>query len=140
LILGLGVDIVETGRIRKALCRSEGFMKRVFTPSEIEYYRSRNMNVNSIAGGFAAKEAAAKAIGTGITGFGWTDIRITRDGLGSPSVKVCGRAEEACSRRGITSIMVSISHSRDYAVAMAIAVGGDMYHESCNTATDAGNR
>jgi holo-[acyl-carrier protein] synthase len=139
MVRGLGVDIVETGRIRKALCRSDGFMKRIFAPSEIEYYRSRNMNVHSIAGGFAAKEAVAKAVGTGIRDFDWVDIRIMRDGLGSPVVKLCGRAEKVCIKNGITGVIVSISHCKEYAVATAIAVGGEN-HEGCNTGADEGNR
>jgi len=129
--VGTGIDIIEIDRIKRVLYRHQGFVDRFFDPEEAAYYRRRNMNISSIAGGFAAKEAVVKAMGTGFTVFGWKDIVICRDDKGRPAVGLRGSARTLCSAAGIEEILVSISHSRDYAIAQAIALGG-VRHEGCN--------
>lgn len=124
MIKGMGIDIIEIDRIRRVLARRRGFIKRFFSEEEIEYYESRNLNAASIAGGFAAKEAVAKAMGTGFRDMCWTDIVILHDELGKPLVRMEGRAKDACFQLGIKEILITISHSRDYAVANALAMGG----------------
>ncbi len=135
MIKGIGTDIIEIARIKRAIEKRSSFMDRFFAPGEADYYRRRGLNAASIAGGFAAKEAVVKAMGTGFSGFKWRDIEILRDKNGKPWVKIGGTAGALCDDLGIKRIFVSISHSRDYATAQAIAIGGDG-HEGCNTGTD----
>ena len=138
MIIGIGIDIIEMDRVKRAVERHKGFVNRLFSQEEADYLTRRGMAVPSIAGGFAAKEAVAKAMGTGFTAFGWKDVIILRDSLGKPEVKLRGGARLLCETKGIERILVSISHCRDYAVAQAIAIGGER-HEGCNPQADEGN-
>ena len=118
-MLTTGVDIIEIPRIKQVLDRyGQRFLKRVFTPDEIAYCRGRAPN---LAGRFAAKEAAMKALGTGVRGVSWKDIEVVRAESGAPSVTLHGRAEERAVRLRLIDISVSISHSREYAVAFVVA-------------------
>ncbi len=139
MIIGIGTDIIEIERVKRVVERRSSFMHRFFAPEELDYYRGRRMSAPSIAGGFAAKEAVVKAMGTGFSGFPWKDILILRDKHGKPWVKIEGAARGACTELGIIRIFVSISHSKEYATAQAIAVGGDEY-EGCNAETHEGHR
>lgn len=139
MIIGTGIDIIEIDRIKKALDRHPGFLERFFDKQEIIYFKSRNMNVSTIAGGFAAKEAVVKAIGTGFREFALKDVRILRDELGKPVVDFMGKAKTVVQKTGIEEILVSISHSRRYAAAQAIATGG-VKDESRNFRPDETNR
>jgi holo-[acyl-carrier protein] synthase len=131
MIIGVGIDIIEMDRVKRAVERRKGFVDRLFSREEADHFARRGMAVSSIAGGVAAKEAVAKAMGTGFTGFGWKDVVILRDPLGKPEVKLRGGARRLCEAKGIERILVSISHGRDYAVAQAIAIGGER-HEGRN--------
>lgn len=122
MIKGTGIDIIEIERINKAV-KNEKFVKRVFTKKEIQYFKSINNNIYTIAGNFAAKEAIVKALGTGLRGFKWIDIEISRDELGKPIVTLYERASEISNKKGIINIELSISHCRQYAVAQAIGIG-----------------
>lgn len=122
-IIGTGVDIIEIERIDRAVSRSGRFMDIVFTAGEREYFKSRGNKPCHIAGNFAAKEAVVKSLGTGFRGMRWQDIEITRDSLGKPLTLLHGEAAAAAERAGILAIRISISHSRDYAVAVAVAEG-----------------
>ena len=118
-MLTTGVDIIEIPRIKQVLDRyGQRFLKRVFTSDEITYCRGRAPN---LAGRFAAKEAAMKALGTGVRGVSWKDIEVVRAESGAPSVTLHGRAEERAVRLRLIDISVSISHSREYAVAFVVA-------------------
>ena len=121
-IMGIGIDIVETDRIKRAVGKNSNFIERVFSATEIEYFNQKALSPESIAGGFAAKEAVSKALGTGIRNLSFKDIEISRDSLGKPVVCMSGRLLDICMEAGIDDIMVSISHSKSYAVANAIAV------------------
>ena len=115
--MDVGVDIVEISRVTGALQRHEaGFRRRVYTETE---WRQVGRSMASLAGRFAAKEAVMKALGVG--GMKFRDIEIVRLPSGKPDVRLSGRMEERAKRLGITTITVSISHSRDNAVAVAIA-------------------
>lgn len=135
MIRGTGIDILEIDRIRNILDKFPVFLQRVFNEEEITYFKSRKLNVSTIAGGFAAKEAVIKAIGTGLRNFSWKDVSILRDELGGPVVCLKGKARLIAQCRGIDKIQVSISHSRRYAVAQAIAIGGKG-NEDCHIGTD----
>ena len=118
-MLTTGVDIIEIPRIKQTLDRyGERFLKRVFTPDEIAYCRGRAPN---LAGRFAAKEATMKALGTGVRGVSWKDIEVIRAESGAPSVKLHGRAKARAERLQVVEISLSISHSREVAVAFVVA-------------------
>ena len=122
-MLTTGVDIIEIPRIKQVLERyGQRFLDRIFTPGEIEYCRGRPPN---LAGRFAVKEATMKALGTGVRGVSWKDIEVVRADSGAPSVKLHGRAEKRAERLQVGEISVSISHSREYAVAFVVTQGKD---------------
>jgi len=116
--LHAGVDIVEIERIRRALDSHAGrFLERVFTDQEIALYRA---SLPELAVRFAGKEAVSKVLGTGFVGLSWRDIEILNDGRGKPHVRLTGRAGERSAQLGLQRIEISLSHSRDYAVAFAV--------------------
>ena len=121
-ILDIGVDIVEIGRIKDAINKNDRFLYKLFTEKEIDYFKSKNFRVETIAGNFAAKEAISKAIGTGIRKFNFSDIEVLRNDLGKPIVKTYNNLNQICIDFNVLEIKVSISHSEKYAVANAIAI------------------
>lgn len=117
-MLRTGVDIVEISRIGDAVARwGDRFFNRIYTPGEIEYARGR---LPQLAGRFAAKEAVMKALGTGVRGVGWRDIEVVRARGEAPTVVLHGRAKARAERLSLGDIAISISHSRDYAVVVAV--------------------
>ena len=117
-MLTTGVDIIEIPRIKQVLDRyGQRFLNRVFTPDEIAYCRGRAPN---LAGRFAAKEAAMKALGTGVRGVSWKDIEVIRADSGAPSLRLHGRAKKRAERLQMSEMSLSISHSRGYAVAFVV--------------------
>jgi holo-[acyl-carrier protein] synthase len=114
----LGVDIIEIERIQHSVNRyGERFLNRVFTESELELCRNR---VPELAVRFAAKEAVMKALGTGRRGVSWRDIEILRNKRNAPLVYLHGRARRRAQKLGIAELAVSLSHSREYAIATVI--------------------
>ena len=117
-MLTTGVDIIEISRIQQTLDRyGDRFLQRIFTAAEISYCRGRAPN---LAGRFAAKEATMKALGTGVRGVSWKDIEVVRADSGAPSVKLHGRANGRAERLQISELSLSISHSREFAVAFVV--------------------
>lgn len=116
----LGVDIIKIERIVDAL-RKHGrrFPLRILTPAEDAYVRDRPEN---LAGRWAAKEAVSKVLGLGVRGVGWREIEIVRLPTGQPTVQLHDRALVRAQQLGMERIAVSISHERDYAVAIAFGV------------------
>lgn len=136
MIFGTGTDIMEIHRVKKALQRNPKILNRLFTEYEITYFKSRNMNAQHIAGGFCAKEAVVKALGTGVRGFRWTDVEILRGNSGKPMVKLYNKAKEIAADNNISTIFISISHSENYAMAIAIAeLLPDIFMEAQNETT-----
>ena len=119
MIFNIGIDIVEIDRF-KNMKRFDQFLKKIFTSDELKYIKERRYNPETIAGYFAAKEAVAKALSTGIV-FCFKDIEIQKEKTGCPMVKLYNRAEALCLEFGIKNIVVSISHQKSIAVAVAIA-------------------
>ena len=116
----LGIDIIKVDRIRDALAKfGPRFSRRVLTPSEAAYVRERP---ETFAGRWAAKEAVSKVLGLGVRGVGWRDIEIGRLPTGQPAVVLHGRARARAEQMGMTRVAVSISHERDYAVAIAYGI------------------
>jgi len=121
-MIGSGIDIISIDRIRTSIDRSgRSFLQRVYTDAEIEYCESRKIHAaQSFAGRFAAKEAVAKALGTGIgtKGVSFTDMEILPDGNGMPCVSLTGNARQVYNEKNGRSISVSISHDGGFAIAV----------------------
>ncbi|GAB6099921.1 holo-ACP synthase [Halanaerocella petrolearia] len=119
---GLGVDIIEIERIEKAINKRDRFKYRFFTEDEIEYCEEYQKPWSHYAARFAAKEAVVKALGTGFREFKWKDVEINNNKLGKPEVILYNKAKRLAEDKEITEVMLSISHSHDYAVAQAVAI------------------
>lgn len=120
MITGIGMDIVEVSRIKKAIS-SEHFVKRVFTVAEIDYCRSRGQQAaQSFAARFAAKEAILKAFGTGLRGGRLTDMEILPDDLGCPRAKLTGYFADLAQEKGIKNIWLSLTHTKEYGAAQCV--------------------
>lgn len=116
--IAVGVDIIEIDRIEQAtLTLQDSFLNRVYTQAELEL--SEN-DASSLAVRFAAKEAVMKALGTGARGIGWKDIEILDNNAGAPFVQLYGRALNKAKEVGLSQFSVSLSHSKQYAVAMVV--------------------
>jgi holo-[acyl-carrier protein] synthase len=116
-----GIDILEITRIRAALDRhGDRFLERIYTLAEIAECRGR---ADQLAAHFAAKEAASKALGTGIGKVGWCDIEVLHLPSGEPTLTLHGEARQVADLLGLTSWAVSLTHSREYAAAVVVASG-----------------
>ncbi len=124
--LAVGVDIVEIARVERVLRRyGERFLRKVFTPAEVIYSRGR---APELAARFAAKEAAAKALGVGMRilapdGVGWQEVEVLGDWRGRPEVYLHGWAAARAAQLGLTRWAVSLSHEREFAIAFVVASG-----------------
>jgi holo-[acyl-carrier protein] synthase len=125
MILGTGIDIVDTKRIEDAVARfGERFLHRVYHPAEVEYARSMKKPNLHLAARFAAKEAISKAFGTGIgRQLGWKDMEIRRRDTGEPFVVIHGKGLDLMKSRGVARIHVSLSHTDHYSAACAVLEG-----------------
>ena len=113
-----GIDIIEIARIKNVLYKHpKRFLEKIFTEYERNYCRGRS---TQLAARFAAKEAAMKALGTGVRGVGWKEIEVQRLPSGKPYIKLHGRANERAKFIGVEKIELSISHSKELATAMVI--------------------
>ncbi len=120
MIIGIGVDIIELERIEKAL-QGHAFAARIFHTDECAYCEARGkQKVASYAARFAAKEAFVKALGTGFCGGTPADIEVRREEGGRPEIVLYGAYREAAEAKHITNIHLSLSHSRQYAIAQVI--------------------
>ncbi len=127
MIVGVGVDMVETERIRELAERYGGrFLERVFTRNERDYCMRRHDASIHLAARFAAKEAFMKAIGTGWGGgVRWKDVEVQREGDGPPRMVLHGEAAALARSRGASRWLVSISHSGGWACAVVVLEGRD---------------
>src|SRR3989440_7252468 len=121
-VIGTGVDLVECARIQRSIDRfGDRFLHRVFTDSEIEYSMSMKFPARHLAARFAAKEAVAKAFGTGIgKAMGWRNIDIRKKESGEPFLVFSGPAQELAVERGVTSALITLSHTDHYAMACVV--------------------
>ncbi len=121
MIVRTGVDLIEIARIDEVISRhGNHYLERIYTPAELEQCKRR---IESLAGRFAAKEAASKALGCGIGDVAWKDIEILGDENNAPSLIFHGPAEQRANELGLKSWSVSISHSMSHAVAFVVAIG-----------------
>ncbi len=126
-----GIDLIEIPRIERAVARwGNRFLRRVFTPAELAAYQER---LPSLAARWAAKEATAKMLGVGLRGLtatpgdavAWTDIEILSSPQGRPLLSLYGRAAERASELGLIEISLSLSHTREHAIASVVALAGE---------------
>ena len=123
-MLSTGVDLIEIARVERMLSRyGDRFLARVFTPAEILYCRGRTAE---LAARFAAKEAVSKALGVGVRmiardGIHWQDVEVVGDPRGKPLVHLYGRAAERAGELGLAEWAISLSHSREHAIAFVVA-------------------
>jgi holo-[acyl-carrier protein] synthase len=122
VIVSIGIDIIEIGRVREVLARTPRFRERVFTEAERAYCDSRSASAaQHYAARFAAKEAAFKALRTGWRdGLSWHDIEVTSDEKGAPSIQLRGHARQLFDAMGATDTHISIAHTSEHAVAQVV--------------------
>jgi len=124
-IVATGIDVIECERVAVVLARhGERFLERLLTDAERAYVRQKRNPLPHVAGRFAAKEAILKALGTGWRGgVAWRDMEILNDARGQPSAVLAGECARIAERLGIRQVLVSISHTSQLAIAMAVGVG-----------------
>ena len=124
-VVGIGVDLVECARIQHSLDRfGEKFLHRVFTDGEIAYAMSMKYPARHLAARFAGKEAVSKAFGTGIgKAMGWRNIDICKRDSGEPFLVFSGPAKELAVKRGVTSALITLSHTEHQAMAVVVLEG-----------------
>lgn len=123
MVIGIGCDLIEIRRVKKALA-AERFAARVFTASEQEYCEARGLQkFASYAARFAAKEAFLKAIGTGLRGGQLLEIEVANDALGQPCLRLSGYFAELAAQHGVTNIYLSLSHTKEMAMAQVVLEG-----------------
>lgn len=122
MILGSGIDLVEIARIQHSLDRfGRRFLDRVYTPAEQAYCLRKRHAAESLAARFAAKEAAAKALGTGISyGVSWREIEVLREPSGRPALQFHGRAAQIAARLGVARAALSLTHTTALAMASVV--------------------
>jgi holo-[acyl-carrier protein] synthase len=119
--LATGIDLIEVARIQRAAARhGDRFYQRFFTQQEIDFCHGR---ATSLAGRFAVKEAVAKALGTGVGDFNWTDIEVVCDGRGKPELVLHNRAKELAEEQGLRRWSITLTHTDTHAMGMAVALG-----------------
>src|SRR5438045_9377356 len=125
MILGIGIDIIEVGRIQASYERfGERFLNRILHPDEISYCLSNKLPGPFLAARFAAKEAISKAFGTGIGAqLGWQDMEVGRKPSGEPFVILHEAGQKLLATRGGRTVFISLSHTQVHATAMAILEG-----------------
>lgn len=122
MIVGTGIDLIEIERIQQSVDRfGKRFLDRIYTPAEQAYCLRKRRSAESLAARFAAKEAAAKALGTGISrGVSWLEIEVTRAPGGRPGLLLSGRALQIAERLGVACALLSLTHSTTVAMASVV--------------------
>jgi holo-[acyl-carrier protein] synthase len=125
MVMGIGTDLTEIERIEKSIARfGERFLERIFTEGEREYCLRKKSSGESFAARFAAKEAGAKALGTGISrGVNWQEFEVKREPGQRPTLHLSGRAAELAKRLGVVRVSLSLTHSRELAMAVVVMEG-----------------
>jgi len=126
MILGSGIDLVEIGRIKQSMERyGQRFLDRIYTAAEQAYCLRKRNAAESLAARFAAKEAGAKALGTGISrGVNWLEIEVSREPGGRPALRFHGRAAEIAARLGVAHAVLSITHTDQLSMASVVLEDG----------------
>jgi holo-[acyl-carrier protein] synthase len=115
-----GIDIIEIVRIQEAIDHwGERFLRRIYTDAELEKYRKKP---SSLAARFACKEAVMKLLGTGRNGVNWREVETLSQPSGKPVINLYGRAQSKADELGLNEIAVSLSHSKEYAIASVAGI------------------
>jgi holo-[acyl-carrier protein] synthase len=122
-VVGVGVDAVDVGRLRRVLERRPGLVDRLFTPGERDYARNHGDAVTRLAVRYAAKEAAMKALGVGLGAFPFPDVEVQTNEAGAPSLNVTGAAKKLADERGVAGWQLSLTHTATTAIAVVLALG-----------------
>jgi len=123
MIIGIGCDIIEVSRIEKALGKQK-FTEKVFTEREIKYCFARGVHQSqSYAARYAAKEAVAKALGSGFRGGSLQEIEVINNSMGKPEIKLSGKFQTLAKEKGCTNIHLSLSHVKEMAMAQVVLEG-----------------
>lgn len=122
MIVGSGIDLAEIGRLQQSIDRyGSRFLDRIYTAAEQAYCLRKRNSAESFAARFAAKEAGAKALGTGISqGVSWREIEVVRERSGRPTLELHGRAAQIAARLGVVRIALSITHTTGLAMASVV--------------------
>ena len=121
MIIGVGVDVVDIERFRRALARTPSMRERLFTAAELAYVAPQVDPVPSLAARFAAREAVMKALGLGLGAFGFHDVWVDVADGGAPRLVVTGTAAELAAGRGVATCHLSLTHDGPVAVAIVVA-------------------
>lgn len=123
-VFGIGIDVVEVSRIERMLeDYGERFIEKVFTPGERDYCEKASRPALHYAARFCAKEAVAKALGTGIGArLEWLDMEVRRDEAGAPRLELSGAGRRFVEANGILEVKISLTHAKEYAAANAVAL------------------
>jgi holo-[acyl-carrier protein] synthase len=120
----IGIDIIEIDRVKRAISRwGDRFLTRVYTNVELALYRNK---IESLAARFAGKEAAIKALSVPGSMFGWREVEILSESSGKPVVHLYGQAQKQAHDLGLSGLAISLSHSKEYAIAMVIGEKEDV--------------
>ncbi len=124
-IIKIGTDICQIDHIKSAYKKyGKRFLKRILTENEIKYITSNKKNLlTRLAGRFAAKEAVSKVLGTGLRGVYFKEIEILREPSGAPKITLHKRAKQKAKEKRLAYFEVSISHERDFAIAIVVGIG-----------------
>ncbi len=118
MVIGTGIDLIQVSRVREAVGRwNDRFLRRIYTPREIQYCQGKGSPMVHFAARFAAKEAVRKALGEILD---WKDVEIGNGRLGEPKVNLTGEAKKISQRRGVKRILLSLSHDSSYAIAQVV--------------------
>jgi holo-[acyl-carrier protein] synthase len=121
MIVGIGTDLVDISRIEKSIARNpQALARRVLTVAELDKYLSHSKSADYLAKRFAAKEAAAKALGTGIGKISWQDLEVTNDDSGAPRLTFSGNAKQLMTALGGDSIQLSLADDGGFALAFVV--------------------
>ena len=122
MVVGLGVDIVQNDRIKGIIDKwGEKFLFKIFTKNELDFINKHEQKIQRYASNYAVKEAFVKALGTGFrNGINFHNIEVKRDTLGKPFIELMGSTKVFADERGINKIHTTISHEKDYSVAVVI--------------------
>lgn len=122
MIVGSGIDMVEIARIQRSMDRyGQRFLSRVYTAAEQAYCLRKRNAAESFAARFAAKEAGAKSLGTGISfGVSWLEIEVVREASGRPTIRFHGRAARIAAHLGVARAALSITHTAQLAAASVV--------------------
>jgi holo-[acyl-carrier protein] synthase len=122
MVIGIGTDLAEIDRVERSIERfGERFLDRIYTAGEQAYCLRKKSSSESFAARFAAKEAGAKALGTGISrGVSWQEFEVRREPGGRPTLHLSGRAAELAAQLGVVRVSLSLTHSRELAMAVVV--------------------